>query len=358
MKGDHVGAMYEDAGKKLFARNIRGFLGDTKINKDMRSTLRREPESFWYLNNGVTIVCDSADYESSGGHERLTVSNPQVINGQQTTRVLASVPKDAGNARVSVRVISVPRGASDRDFKVYDELVARIVAATNSQNQIKPSDLRTNDRLQVTLERELQKLGYRYERKRAAASERAALSSQYEWRLSKEDLARAVSGCHSAIEVRTIGREALFADPHYMSIFKHQPRYLLSCYWLYQLVDWLAWGNAERQWAKFTVLHWLWEDLSPALLRDKETFIDLMEHSANDTRYVDLERAAKHVFAGVIRFYREKSGRGQNRIELSPFFKRQGVYEDFLRSWRSPKNPHRPKYTKAARAFRHHLTAN
>lgn len=355
MNGHDIGSLFDDAGKKLFARNIRGFLGDTKINQSMRQTLNREPESFWYLNNGVTLVCDRAEFESSGGHERLTVHNPQIINGQQTTRVLASVPRQSAKASVSVRVISVPRGAGDHDFKIYDQLVARIVAATNSQNQIKASDLRANDRLQVTLERELQKLGYRYERKREAASERAALSSQYEWRLSKEDLAKAVSGCQSAIRLRTIGREALFEDEHYRGIFNHHPKYLLCCWWLSEVMNWLAWGNAERQWSKFVVLHWLWQDLSNDILARRDAFLDILEHSATDHSYVPLERAAKHAFAGAVRFYRADRGRGKDRIELSPFFKRQNVYDEFLRSWRSQKNPYGPRYRQAAREFRSEL---
>lgn len=64
MSGDAVAEMYELAGIRLFARNVRGFLGNTEINRGMEQTLRKEPEHFWYYNNGVTIVCDDA----SKGH--------------------------------------------------------------------------------------------------------------------------------------------------------------------------------------------------------------------------------------------------------------------------------------------------
>jgi hypothetical protein len=359
MNGRDLGTLYTEHGKKLFARNIRGFLGLTsKVNKDMVQTLKKEPESFWYLNNGVTLVCDQARYESAGGNERLTLWNPQVINGQQTTRVLESLPKQASKARVAVRVIEVSRDAADRDFAVYDDMVARIVKATNSQNEIKASDLRSNDRLQVTLEREFQKLGYRYERKRAAASERAALRNQYEWRLSKDGLAIAVTGCHSATRGRSLGREALFGDEYYKGIFDRSPKYLLCCWRLSELVDGLAWGDGERQWAKFVVLHFLWTDLSDAILARREVFLDVVERWQEDRRYALLERAAKHAFAGALRHYRAERGTGSDRLELSPFFKRQQVYEQFERFWRSRKNPAKPKYTKAAGAFRAGLQEN
>jgi len=88
MTGKDVGALYTTAGDRLFARNIRGFLGDTAINEGMRVTLQREAEHFWYFNNGITIVCNSARKTAERGQIILRVSNPQIINGQQTTRTL------------------------------------------------------------------------------------------------------------------------------------------------------------------------------------------------------------------------------------------------------------------------------
>ncbi len=153
MRGDAVGAMFEYAGVRLFARNIRGFLGSkTPVNEGMGETLEDEPGRFFYYNNGVTIVCDAAEMRTSRGCNVLQVSNPQVINGQQTTRALASLMKQAGKGAVLVRVIRVPRdGHTDRDG--YDDLVSLIVAGTNWQNAIKASDLMSNDRLQIELER-------------------------------------------------------------------------------------------------------------------------------------------------------------------------------------------------------------
>lgn len=68
---------------RLFARNIRGFLGTTAINEAMENTLANKPEYFWYFNNGVTIVCDNAQRIQQKGREVLRVDNPQVI--QRTT---------------------------------------------------------------------------------------------------------------------------------------------------------------------------------------------------------------------------------------------------------------------------------
>jgi hypothetical protein len=48
MRGDEVARLYEATGKRLFARNIRGFLGkDTAVNEGMVATLKPEPERFF-----------------------------------------------------------------------------------------------------------------------------------------------------------------------------------------------------------------------------------------------------------------------------------------------------------------------
>lgn len=62
MRGDAVAKMYEFAGLRLYARNIRGFLGEkTPINDGMTKTLAGEPDHFFYYNNGITIICDRAE---------------------------------------------------------------------------------------------------------------------------------------------------------------------------------------------------------------------------------------------------------------------------------------------------------
>ncbi|MEW6200379.1 MAG: AIPR family protein [bacterium] len=134
MSAKDVGEMYKRAGIRLFARNIRGYLGKSnEINEAMSKTINREPQNFWYYNNGVTIVCDEAKCEIHGGQDILRVEKPQVINGQQTTRTLHDSPSN--RAGILVRVIKIPRKTGDDDE--YGYLVSEIVRATNWQNAIK-----------------------------------------------------------------------------------------------------------------------------------------------------------------------------------------------------------------------------
>src|SRR5262249_274714 len=139
-------------------------------NRGMERTLKDEPQHFWYYNNGITMVCDDAEEIRRGVRGLLRVRNPQVINGQQTTRVLHRRAGEGRSASVLVRVIRVPRD-DGRDVSHFEALVSQIVAATNFQNAIRPSDLMSNDRRQVELERQLRKLDYQYIRKRTTKGE-------------------------------------------------------------------------------------------------------------------------------------------------------------------------------------------
>jgi len=217
MRGDKVGEMFERAGVRLFARNVRGFLGPkTKVNEGMLDTLESEPGRFFYYNNGVTIICDAAEMRTSQGRNILQVSNPQVINGQQTTRALASLIREAAKGAVLVRVIRVPR---EEDSDEYDKLLSEIVAGTNRQNAISASDLMSNDRRQIELERELRKRRYLYLRKRQTKGEaRRDAGKQYQM-ISKEELAQAVAGCDLDPIIIRSGREKLFEEDRYTSVF-------------------------------------------------------------------------------------------------------------------------------------------
>ncbi len=156
ISGQSISDVFDKCGPRLFARNVRGFLGDTDINRGMEETIENEPEYFWYYNNGITVVCDAAEQRSSKGRDILYVENPQIINGQQTTRTLHRKIDRTSKASVIIRVIRVPRQAGQHHER-FENLVSRIVSATNWQNAIRPSDLMSNDRRQIEIERNFSK---------------------------------------------------------------------------------------------------------------------------------------------------------------------------------------------------------
>lgn len=349
-----IAGLYERAGIRLFARNVRGFLGSTEINRGMEATLTDEPEYFWYYNNGVTIVCDDAKQESSRGRNILRVTNPQVINGQQTTRTLArSLSKRAG-ASVLVRVIRVPR-SPQRAGNGFETLVSRIVSATNWQNAIRPSDLMSNDRRQIEIERQLRKLHYLYLRKRMTKGEaRRAAGARHLRLIKKEELAQAVAACDLDPFIVREGKEGLFEERWYAQVFPTaDPNYYLSRYWLMREVSYAARGYPERAYAKWLTLHFVWESLEP-LCRKRSPATAFREACERDNPAVvtPLLRAIGLVFAAAIRFYKTNRGSGPTALDVSTFFKRRNLDREFASYWRCSRNRARGTFAAAWTRFR------
>ncbi|MEX2645332.1 MAG: AIPR family protein [Gaiellaceae bacterium] len=353
MTGEDVGKLYRQAGVRLFARNIRGYLGDTKINREMQRTIKKDPQNFWYLNNGVTIVCNEARFEQEGGRELLNLAYPQVINGQQTTRTLANAnPRDSAKARVSVRVISIPRHSAEQ----YERLVSQIVRATNWQNVIKPSDLMSNDPRQIELEREFRKLNYLYVRKRQVQAEARRVSFQYQMMITKEALANAFAACLEESLPKRVGLQPLFED-HYDRIFggrRYSAKHYLCCYWHYKKVESLAWGISDRRQAKFVVTYFLWQQFGSDIRASEDEFLAFCEAPQWYPRLTEeYHRLLRLTFDSVLRYYRKERGTGRQTVEVTPFFKRTDVYKGYEAFWPSAVNATlRTRFDKSADRFR------
>ncbi len=317
-----IAQMYETAGIRLFARNVRGFLGDTEINKKMKDTLEEEPEFFWYFNNGVTIVCDTAEQISRSGKKVMRLLNPQVINGQQTTRTLHQHADKNSTATVLVRVISVPR-ETEEEGRRFETLVSRIVAATNWQNAIKPSDLMANDRRQVELERNLAKLDYHYLRKRQSKEEaRRDAGVRHRFVVSKEEFAQVSAACDLDPLIVREGKERLFEERIYDKVFPNSDAdYYLARYWLSRHVSRAAKGYPERAYAKWVVLHFVWHALSPAI-RSRSMKEQFRMRSERDLMPL-LLRAVDAVFKGCAAYFHKHRGSGATQTDASTFFKRR-----------------------------------
>lgn len=322
MRGDAVAAMFEYAGVRLFARNIRSYLGgETPVNEGMIATLNSEPERFIYYNNGVTILCDEATRKSQKGKDILVVSNPQVINGQQTTRTLASRPDLAAKASVLIKVIQVTRNEATDGF---ESLVSRIVQGTNWQNAIRQSDLMANDRIQIDLERSLRKLGYAYLRKRMTKGEAKSLAGGKHFRLvKKERFAQAVAACDLEPYIARSASEKLFEEEYYTKVFPNSdPNFYLPRYLLLHEVLYIARRHAPYREPKWLVLNYVWSQLAYKIQSKKgaRAFIQMCE-SQDDKFIVPLSTAIERVFAASLRFFRANQGTGEDRVEVANFFK-------------------------------------
>lgn len=359
MSADAIAEVFGNCGPRLFARNVRGFLGDTEVNRAMESTIENEPEYFWYYNNGITIVCDAAVKRSSKGRDILHVENPQIINGQQTTRSLYRVIDHASKASVIIRVIRVPR-IGGKNHEYFENLISSIVSATNMQNAIRPSDLMSNDRRQIEIERALRKQSYLYLRKRQSRSEaKAAAGGNHFFTISKEELAQSVAACDLDPSLLRFGKESFFEEDYYKMIFPTaDPNYYLNRYWVMKKVTNAAKGYYERAYAKWLVLHFIWSKIGKDFRSTTASSILQNECKRGRGLALELEKVANTAFKAALLFYKVRRGKGATAIDISNFFKRKKIHNDFDIFWKGSLNRYRARFKKNLKQFENELKAN
>lgn len=359
MKGRELGELFNKAGIRLFSRNIRGFLGDTKINMSMKKTIEKEPENFWYFNNGATIICDKAEKRDEADKSFLVVSNPQVINGQQTTRVLAEAKKT--DAEVLVRIMALPQEEGRGKIRY---VIDQIVKATNWQNAISQADLKSNDPIQVKLEKDLKKYRYQYLRKRQAPKEVYwASSGEFILSIKKEDLAKIVCACKLNPDLVRLGRDKLFEDEIYNKIFPKRIliQQYLTFYWIYKILNSVQLSDQIKKtikyYGKWHVLYQVWRELKNSLNTEgkRRKFVYAMEkrNSAifNGHVYRPLENIVKKTFYSTRDFYYEWRKAYDKTIEVNDFFKKKNIFREHTTYIRSDKNKRRQSVDKYIEKF-------
>jgi hypothetical protein len=165
--GDLV-QLHQLHGKALYERNIRYFLGSAKsdVNKSIKTTLQDAPSDFFYLNNGVTAVCDLIEPKSNkGGYKKFKVRGLSIINGAQTVAsaaefVLQNPDKDIDAAKVMLTLIKAPADG------VFGK---RVTKARNHQNPVQATNFASLDPNQERLRQEIAHLGFVYHYRPEAA---------------------------------------------------------------------------------------------------------------------------------------------------------------------------------------------
>ena len=160
ISGKEIAELCKKEGKELFERNVRGYFGRKKniVNKGIYKTATDpiEGSRFFFLNNGITIVCNSVSYLAVRENPEIEITNLQIVNGGQTTNSIYEAYQ-AGVLDESVYVL-LKIVATEKK-----ELVEKIAESTNTQTNVNARDLRSNDQIQKTIERMLFNEGYYYE---------------------------------------------------------------------------------------------------------------------------------------------------------------------------------------------------
>jgi hypothetical protein len=145
----------------LFDSNIRRFLGKGKaVNSEILQTASSADSSylFWFLNNGITIICDHVDLNADPDNAHVKVKNLQIVNGCQTASAIAHAAEKQ-ILRPDTRVLLKIFQTTDRT------LASKVVLTTNNQNRINARDLKANDSVQREMQEAFQKYGLLYEHK-------------------------------------------------------------------------------------------------------------------------------------------------------------------------------------------------
>ncbi|MEZ6241584.1 MAG: AIPR family protein [Phycisphaerales bacterium] len=157
---------YQD---ELFSANVRDFLGVTRragnVNAGIKQSAASEPGNFWAYNNGITALTHEFEVESTTVRAR----GISIINGAQTTGALAEADdNDLRDVRVLCRLVE------SRD----KGLIRKIVLFNNTQNVIRPSDLRSNHPVQKRLEAAFSEFGIRYVVRRSGRAPHNSVSAE------------------------------------------------------------------------------------------------------------------------------------------------------------------------------------
>jgi len=157
--GQDLVALVAKYGEAIYSANIRDYLGRRdyarNINKQIAQTAAKDPKNFWVFNNGITLISRKVDVQQ----DALRCSGLAVVNGAQTLGSLSDASNEVpiDDVRVLVRVVE-----SDNE-----DLVQQIIRYNNTQNPIKPWELRVLDPVQKRIETDFnEKLSVTYQFRR------------------------------------------------------------------------------------------------------------------------------------------------------------------------------------------------
>lgn len=156
-------------------------LSNNTVNKEIAQTLTNiKTNEFALYNNGITMISYGTEFNEKIGQRdkaQVIICRPQIINGGQTAFTLsrlydnnasdeAQLDTIFNDKEVLLKVITFPEHENDTD-KDQLNLIEAISKATNQQTPIEEADRRSNDKIQIEMQRALfDSFGYFYERKR------------------------------------------------------------------------------------------------------------------------------------------------------------------------------------------------
>lgn len=158
--------LFERYKHKLFFKNVRNPLNNSTVNDNMKDTLKKEMDYFWYYNNGITAATNGiVDSRVNYTADSIKVLGFQIINGAQTVHSVYEVYRDATHGErdlldrtmvLTLRLITINSATA----------LTKITKFTNSHNLLENRDFRANDNVQVHIQETSFDTLYWYEKRR------------------------------------------------------------------------------------------------------------------------------------------------------------------------------------------------
>jgi len=140
---------YEEHGfRGLFSMNLRYYVKKKDIDDNIIDSIKKNPQDFWYLNNGIIILCD--DFKVSG--KKIELKEYSIVNGGQTSKLIGTNEFD-NDFFLTCKIIKVAKRSKESKAK----FTYKVAEASNSQKPIKNKDLVSNKPEQKLLKEQLSK---------------------------------------------------------------------------------------------------------------------------------------------------------------------------------------------------------
>ena len=137
IQGTQLNEIFAQHQKSLFNWSIRKFLKyGSRINKRISETIVNSPETFYYLNNGISALCDNFWFNKNAGE--LIIKKLQILNGAQTIGAIGHINLQEHFSALSKTQVLVKLTAAKKASQ-EKELAGAIIRANNTHNLITPS---------------------------------------------------------------------------------------------------------------------------------------------------------------------------------------------------------------------------
>lgn len=146
--GEFLATIYNQYGPRLLESNVRSFLKfNGMANKGIRGTILNDKSKFFTYNNGIATTASSIDLDETGTMIQ-SLTNLQIINGGQTTAILANTKiknkADLSGIYVQMKLTVL----KEQNY----ELISNIARYANTQNKVKTADLNSSHGFYVLIE--------------------------------------------------------------------------------------------------------------------------------------------------------------------------------------------------------------